>query len=80
MAKVIGMMLQIGMEQMRRPVSVPGGVTVRGGVADEEEVEVEVDGLENGVDIPLMLYCDDGGRCSRVRQATCSLVWTSSVC
>ena len=33
MAKVIGMMLQIGMEQMKEFMSVPGAVTVRPGDA-----------------------------------------------
>ena len=59
-AKVIGMMLQIGMEQMKEFMSVPGAVTVRPGDASDEELEVEVDGVEGAVDIPLMLYCDDG--------------------
>ena len=54
------MMLQIGMEQMEEFISVPGAVTVRPGDARDGELEVEVGGVEGAVDIPLMLYCDDG--------------------
>ena len=54
------MMLQIGMEQMKEFMSVPGAVTVRPGDARDGELEVEVEGVEGVVDIPLMLYCDDG--------------------
>ena len=42
------MMLQIGMEQMKEFMSVPGAVTVRPGDASGEELEVEVDGVEGG--------------------------------
>ena len=44
MAKVIGMMLQIGMEQMKEFMSVPGAVTVRPGDESGGEFAVEVDG------------------------------------
>ena len=47
------MMLQIGMEQMKEFMSVPGAVTVRPGDASDEELEVEVDGVEGAVDIPV---------------------------
>ena len=53
-AKVTGMMLHIGMEQMKEFVSVPGAVTVRPGDAREGELEVKVEGIEGVVDIPLM--------------------------
>ena len=36
-AKVIGMLLQIGMEQLDRLVTVPGVVQVNPGVSDDEE-------------------------------------------
>ena len=61
-AKVIGMMLQIGMEQLDRLVTVSGVVQVRSGVSGAEVLEVEVGGVEGGVDVPLNLYCDDGGK------------------
>ena len=54
------MMFQIGMEQMKEFISVPGAVTVSPGDGVDGEVEVTVDGVDGGVDIPLMLYCDDG--------------------
>ena len=61
-AKVIVMMLQIGMEQLDRLVTVPGVVQVRSGVPRAEVLEVEVDGVEGEIKIPLKLYCDDGGK------------------
>ena len=54
------MMFQIGMEQMKEFISVPGAVSVSPGDGVDGEVEVAVDGVDGGVDIPLMLYCDDG--------------------
>ena len=61
-AKVIGMLLQIGMEQLDRLVTVPGVVQVKSEVPDDEELGVEADGVEGDIKIPLELYCDDGGK------------------
>ena len=52
-AKVIGMLLQIGMEQLDRLVTVPGVVQVVSGVPDDEELGVEADGVEVEIKIPL---------------------------
>ena len=59
-AKVIGMLLQIGMQQVDDFVTVPGVVTAV--TAQGEQLSVKVEGVENGVDVLLMLYCDDGGK------------------
>ena len=53
------MVLQIGMQQLADPVTVPGTVTAA--TAQGVEISVEVEGVEDGVDVLLMLYCDDGG-------------------
>ena len=50
-AKVIGMMLQIGMEQLDRLVTVQGVVQVRSGVSGAEVLEVEVEGVEGEVKV-----------------------------
>ena len=78
-AKVIGMMLQIGIELLDRLVTVPGVVQVRSGVSGAEVLEVEVEGVEGKVKVPLELYCDDGGRHSRGVLSHCRKVYTISV-
>ena len=61
-AKVIGMLLQIGMEQLDQLVTVPGVVEVSLGDQDGEGVVVEAAGVDGEIKIPLKLYCDDGGK------------------
>ena len=56
------MMLQIGMEQLDQLVTVPGVVEVSLGDHDGEELSVEAEGVEGDIEIPLELYCDDGGK------------------
>ena len=61
-AKVIDMMLQIGMEQLDQLVTVPGVMEISLGEHDGDGLSVEAGGVEGDIKIPLELYCDDGGK------------------
>ena len=54
------MILQIGMQQLDEFVTVPGVITAE--TSQGVELSVKVEGVESGVDVLLMLYCDDGGK------------------
>ena len=54
------MVLQIGMQQLDEFVTVPGVVTAK--TIRSVELSVKVEGVASGVDVLLMLYCDDGGK------------------
>ncbi len=54
------MVLQIGMQQLDEFVTVPGVITAE--TSQGVELIVKVEGVESGVDVLLMLYCDDGGK------------------
>ena len=62
-AKVIGMVLQKGIMALEEEVHISDvvGVAVIGG----DDLEVQVEGLGGGVDVSLLLYCDDGSNVRR---------------
>ena len=57
-AKVVGMVLQMGLLALEEGVHISEVLTV--GVRGGDAVEVRVEGLGGGVDVSLLLYCDDG--------------------